>query len=124
MSLQSTHALAEGQSINWETLKSRCIGRLDLVERALARFHDALEVDLVALESAAGSLNAEEIARIAHRIKGTSLTVSADRLAEFASNLERKAEKSLDHVEDSLTDIRDECGRLSELITKRQTGTE
>lgn len=122
MSLQQTHALAEEQSINWETLKSRCIGRLDLVEKALNRFQDALEGDLQSLEEAVETLNSEEVARIAHRIKGTSLTVSADRLAGFALNLERQVEADSSYDEASLADIRDECCRLSELISHHRSG--
>lgn len=122
MSLQQTHAPAEDQSINWETLKSRCIGRLDLVEKALNRFQDSLVDDLQSLEEAFETLNTEEVARIAHRIKGTSLTVSADRLAGFAMHLERQAEEDSNYNEASLADIRDECCRLSQLISQHRTG--
>lgn len=122
MSLQQTHAPADEQSINWETLKSRCIGRLDLVEKALNRFQDSLEDDLQSLEEAVETLNSEEVARIAHRIKGTSLTVSADRLAGFAMHLERQAEEDSNYDEASLADIRDECCRLSQLISQHRSG--
>ncbi|QDU77468.1 Hpt domain protein [Bremerella volcania] len=123
MSLQQTHAPAEEQSINWETLKSRCIGRLDLVEKALNRFQDSLADDLESLEEAVEKLNSQEVARIAHRIKGTSLTVSADRLAGYAMHLERQAEEEdLNYDEASLADIRDECCRLSQLISQHRSG--
>ncbi|GAA4434805.1 hypothetical protein GCM10023155_32470 [Bremerella cremea] len=110
------------QSINWESLTSRCIGRIDLVEKALDRFQQTLVGDLEALEAAADEQNAEEVARIAHRIKGTSLTVSADRLAEFATKLEQKAEGSLQDVDGSLSDIREEYGRLTDIISQRRVG--
>jgi len=122
MSLQQTHAPAEEQSINWETLKSRCIGRLDLVEKALNRFQHALTDDLQSLEEAMETFDSQEVARIAHRIKGTSLTVSADRLAGFAKNLERQAESEFVYDDDALADIRDECCRLSQLITQHCSG--
>lgn len=122
MSLPQTHAPTDEQSINWETLKSRCIGRLDLVEKALHRFQDSLADDLRSLEEAVDTLDSEEVARIAHRIKGTSLTVSADRLAGFAMNLERQADEDLDYDEESLADIRDECCRLSQLISQHRPG--
>ena len=122
MSLQQTHALTEEQSINWETLKSRCIGRLDLVEKALNRFQNSLADDLHSLEEAVETLDSQEVARIAHRIKGTSLTVSADRLAGFAMHLERRAEEDLSYDEESLADIRDECCRLSQLISQHRSG--
>ncbi|MEW4563088.1 Hpt domain-containing protein [Bremerella sp. JC770] len=122
MSLQETHAPTQEQSINWETLKSRCIGRLDLVEKALHRFQGSLEDDLQSLEEALETLNSQEVARIAHRIKGTSLTVSAERLAGFAMHLERQAEEELDYDEVSLTDFRDECCRLSRIISQHRSG--
>ncbi|MBI1247015.1 hypothetical protein GC197_04125 [bacterium] len=119
MNGETAQVFAEEQSINWESLKSRCIGRLDLVQKALSRFQEHLVGDLEALEIAAESRNCEEIARIAHRIKGTSLTVSADRLAEFAMDLEQKAEKHEDAMDDSLSEIREECCRLSEAIEQQ-----
>ena len=122
MSLPQTHAPTEVRSINWEALKWRCIGRLDLVEKALNRFHDALGQDLKDLETAMEALDSTEVARIAHRIKGTSLTVSADRLAEHALDLEKKAEGNSQDYEESLSDIRDECCRLSEIISQRRYG--
>lgn len=120
MSLQSMQTPSCEQSINWDTLKARCIGRIDLVEKALARFQGTLSDDLLQLEEAAAALNTDEIARIAHRIKGTSLTVSADRLAAFAWDLEKKAEESLQGVDDILGDIRDECCHLGEIIEHRR----
>jgi len=122
MSLQQTHAPTDVQSINWETLKSRCIGRLDLVDKALHRFQGSLEDDLQSLEEAMETLDTQEVARIAHRIKGTSLTVSAERLAAFATHLERQAEEDLNYDEVSLTDIRDECCRLSQIISQHRSG--
>ncbi|RCS47790.1 Hpt domain-containing protein [Bremerella cremea] len=120
MSFQSTHAPPSEQSLNWETLKARCIGRLDLVAKALSRFQGSLEEDIQQLEQATRRHDSNDVARIAHRIKGTSLTVSAERLAGIALNLERKAEENLDDVEASLVEIRDECCRLSEIILQHR----
>ncbi len=120
MSSQSTHAPPGEQSINWETLEARCIGRIDLVRKALARFQGSLEDDIQELQRATERNNPDDVAKIAHRIKGTSLTVSADRLAGFALNLERKAEGNLNDVEESLSEIRDECCRLSEIIMQHR----
>lgn len=120
MSLQSTQRPSCEQSINWETLTARCIGRIDLVEKALARFQGTLSDDINQLEEAAKAVNTDEVARIAHRIKGTSLTVSADRLAAYAWELEQKAEEKHQDVDDILTDIRDECCHLSEIIEKHR----
>ena len=122
MNWQPMPTFSTDQSINWESLTSRCIGRIDLVEKALDRFQQTLVGDLEALEAAADEQNAEEVARIAHRIKGTSLTVSADRLAEFATKLEQKAEGSLQDVDGSLSDIREEYGRLTDIISQRRVG--
>ncbi|MEW4452954.1 Hpt domain-containing protein [Bremerella sp. JC817] len=122
MNWQPMLTFSTDQSINWETLTSRCIGRIDLVEKALDRFQQALVGDLEALEAAADEQNSEEVARIAHRIKGTSLTVSADRLAEIATKLEQKAEGSLQNVDESLSDIREEYDRLTDIISQRRVG--
>ena len=119
MNGETAQVCAQEESINWESLKSRCIGRIDLVQKALSRFQEHLAIDLEELELAAQLHDCHEIARIAHRIKGTSLTVSADRLAEYAMDLEQKAEKNDDLLDGSLTEIREECCRLSEAIEQQ-----
>lgn len=77
--------------INVEDLLTRCLGRLDLAERILQKFLDALDVDVRQLEAAVQAGNADEVAHLAHRIKGASLAVSAGQLTACARHLEDSA---------------------------------
>lgn len=116
MNLQTETETPAEVSLDWESLSNRCLGRLDLVERALARFQEGLGDDLTQLEQAIGASDEQEWARLAHRIKGTSLTVSATRLSRCALELERKTGTDSAEVEQSLNEIREECDRLHVVI--------
>lgn len=116
MDLQAISTIPAEASLNWEALSNRCLGRIDLIERALVRFNDSLSSDLINLEQAAGASDSEAILRIAHRIKGASLTVSAGRLSTCAIDLENKAGSSAEELDACIEGIREECSRLSDLI--------
>lgn len=119
MNLQSIDSLPADDSVNWEHLSHRCLGRIDLMKKALSRFLETMRSDLRELEAAAAAYNRHEIARLAHRIKGTSLTVSAERLSQHALELETKADQLPDEVDQCLAEIREECRLLSEQIAQR-----
>ena len=116
MNLQTSTETPAEVSLDLKSLSNRCLGRLDLIERALARFQEGLVDDLTQLEQAIGASDEQEWARLAHRIKGTSLTVSATRLSRCALELERKMGADSAEVEQSLNEIREECDRLHVVI--------
>jgi HPt (histidine-containing phosphotransfer) domain-containing protein len=74
--------------LDLEGLQRRCMGNLDLVERVIEKFQQRLPEELASLEKAMETGEPEEIARAAHRIKGTSASVSANRLQAVAEAIE------------------------------------
>ncbi|HUG69934.1 MAG TPA: Hpt domain-containing protein [Pirellulaceae bacterium] len=107
--------------LDCDELLARCLGNADLVERVLARFRGSIDQELDALERSLDAADAGDIARRAHRIKGTSLTVSAHRLNECAQRLETVAMSDhLDDIHSCVEDIRQEFARLDELIASQQ----
>ena len=79
---------SESTPVDLDDLLVRCLGRIDLAERILKKFETVLEADLQQLESAVHARDTEEIAHLAHRIKGASLAVSARPITECAKCLE------------------------------------
>ena len=99
-------------------LAARCLGRLDLVEKVLGKFQTAMDQELDELEQALRDVDAESIADIAHRIKGTSLTLSAAGLSDCAQHLETALETDGPAgVEESVAAIKGEWVRVSKMIS-------
>jgi len=80
---------ADPKPFDLEELLDRCMGNLELAERLLAKFQDRFQADLAELEQALQTGPSGEIARVAHRIKGASASVSALRLRELAGQIEQ-----------------------------------
>lgn len=81
--------------IDLDSLLQRCMGRLELMERMLASFTDNAAADIDELTHAIERSDSAEVARIAHKLKGTSLTVSAVPLAKVADQLHHVASHDL-----------------------------
>lgn len=71
-----------------ESLLNRCMGNIDLVQRVLDKFQQRLPEELDAMEKALQLGDTEQVARIAHRVRGSSATVSAESLAQAATEIE------------------------------------
>lgn len=100
-----------------DELSARCLGRLDLVDKVLRRFHQAMDQELDELECALRAADASAIAGIAHRIKGTSLTVAAHGLTDCAEQLETAAQTDGPaSCDEGVAAIREEWTRLSDTI--------
>jgi two-component system sensor histidine kinase EvgS len=117
-----TSSEPENRPLDFDELTDRCLGRLDLVDRVLERFHDSVDDELAHLEEALLRANADEIASHAHRIKGTSKTLAAHRLQECAERLEASATAGqLEGMEESIKDMKHEYARIAEAISNHKS---
>lgn len=106
-----------------DELSERCLGRLELVEKVLHRFHEAMDPELKQLEHALVAADFDAIAGIAHRIKGTSVTVAAHGLTNCAQQLESAARSECHNdIKRSVSNITEEWQRLSEIVATRSRG--
>ena len=90
-SVQTPNRSVDEKPIDFDALADRCMGRLDLVARVLARFQEAAEKEMRDLQDALERSDRDEVAKIAHRVAGSSLTASANPLAECSRRIEREA---------------------------------
>ena len=122
MNQQSEHP--EQSVLDWEALKTRCLGNLALVDRVLAKFTGQLTADLDALERAIISEDAVQAAQLAHRIKGTAGSVSARHLYDNASRAEQRATSGqLSVLPEDLRRMREDRLELVEAIERMKQPT-
>lgn len=74
--------------LNIEELQNRCMGNLDLVQRVLDKFQTRFPEEVLEIQNALDAGDTEHVARVAHRVKGTSASVSAKGLTQAAAELE------------------------------------
>lgn len=92
-----------------EGLRKRCMGDLHLVQNVLKTFHERMPTELKTIETALQSRDTDEIARIAHRVRGTSASVSADGMARAAAAVEDAGRHGqLDELSNNVKHLRDE----------------
>ncbi len=64
------------------------MGNVELVQEVLRQFETRTPEEIEAIEKALQLQDAEQIARLAHRLRGTSATISAEGLTRAAADLE------------------------------------
>ena len=79
------------QVVNRDELIHRMMGSVQMAERMLRKFVDSSDSECDALESMVRMGNKSEIVSLAHRHKGTARTMSAERVANVAAELEQRA---------------------------------
>jgi HPt (histidine-containing phosphotransfer) domain-containing protein len=85
---QHTVESTASEVFDLEALHTRCMGNLDFVQRVLEKFEQRVPEELAELERLVALNDGEEVARVAHRLKGTSANVSADGLCQAAAEIE------------------------------------
>lgn len=103
-----------------EELKTRCLGRMDLVERLLSRFQQSLDDDLEQLDQAIQAESTNDIGHLAHRMKGSSLTVGAHGISDAAHRLETSvATNQMEDIKAFVSELKRERSLLDDLISDR-----
>jgi HPt (histidine-containing phosphotransfer) domain-containing protein len=74
--------------LDLEELRSRCMGNIELVQQVLKKFESRTPEEIEAIEKALQLQDTQQIARVAHRLRGTSATVSAEGLTRAAAEIE------------------------------------
>ncbi len=108
----------EPRPFELEELLARCVGNLELVERVLKKFATHFADDLERLERHLQVGDADELARVAHTMKGASANVAAPGLREQTARIEELARgRQLDQISSRLTLLRNEWSRFSSSLS-------
>ena len=88
---------------------ARCLGNAEFAWRILQKFQRIFEDDLEGMQQALRLSDAEAVARVAHRLKGSAGNVAAMRLRHVLANLEQSGRHGrLDEVPRQLELLVDE----------------
>ena len=101
----------------FDELVERCMGQIDFAERVLSKFEQTFGGDLTELEDLLERENHEEIALVAHRLKGASANVGAPRLCDRAAKIENlaRAQRTAE-IPPYLDQLRSEWSRFVESV--------
>ena len=106
--------------IDSQGLMRRCMGNMDFAARVLRRFAGQFGGDVDQLRSSLIESDAGSVARIAHRLKGTSANVSAVRLQAIAKEIEDLAAvENLSEVSDRVDEMLDAWNELVSSMAPR-----
>jgi HPt (histidine-containing phosphotransfer) domain-containing protein len=105
--------------IDLTALVDRCMGNLEFAERILDRFQERAEQDLEELEKLIELRDAGQLARVAHRMKGSSANVAAEGLQRIAEQIEELGRSGrLAEVPAHLEQFRREWARCQEFTER------
>ena len=81
----------DGELLNHDALVARCMGNHALVQRLLARYADTGHEDCEAMDAALRARDITALAAVAHRLKGSSGIIGADRISQLSSTIEKQS---------------------------------
>ena len=87
--MSTEQAILEVSAFEFDELLERCMGNLEFVERILSKFQRRFGENLEELEKALDAEDAEQLVRLAHRLKGESANMAARGLRDQAAKIER-----------------------------------
>jgi len=94
------------------SLLDRCMGNVDFLNRLLDKFRNRVGSEVERLSQAVQAQNAQEMAQVAHSLKGAAANVSAINLARIALELEQLgAGSDWETASACLTKLREEVDR-------------
>ena len=104
--------------VELEELLARCVGKMDFVQRVLDRFMACFGEDIDRLERHFQFQQPEELARVAHAMKGAAGSVAAHGLEEHVAGIEQMARtRQLQDFSSRLVQLREEWSRVSESVS-------
>jgi HPt (histidine-containing phosphotransfer) domain-containing protein len=101
--------------IDHQALLTRCMNRLDFVERMLALFQDQCGVEVANLEQALDKRDMDSVRRIAHRLAGASANAAAVGLQARAAELRHAADAgSVEKTSQCMVELQREWHRFTQ----------
>jgi HPt (histidine-containing phosphotransfer) domain-containing protein len=85
---QQTSESSVAEVLDLEALRNRCMGNIEFMQRVLEKFQQQVPKELAELEQLLEAGDVEQVARVAHRVKGTSANTGASGLRRAAAEIE------------------------------------
>ncbi len=104
--------------LDYDALIERCMGNIELASRLLEKCQTCLPHEIEELDRALDVRDAEQLARTAHRLRGTTANISANGLCRAAEEIERLGKMGcLTDVSTSLEHLHEEWGRFRDYVS-------
>lgn len=112
-------------ALNYEELLARCMGNIEFAERVIEKFQSSFGQDLENLETGLQSEDAETVTTFAHRLKGSSASVGAHGLRQWAAEIEQlgRADR-LPEARQPVRHLRREWSRFLDHVSSGQLRSE
>ena len=103
--------------LDLEGLLNRCMGNIGLVQRVLQKFEERMPEEFKDMESALESGDIDRVASLAHRVKGSSASVSAEGMMHAAAEIETAGRSGCEtDLSERMVRLRDEWKRYLEYV--------
>jgi HPt (histidine-containing phosphotransfer) domain-containing protein len=110
----------EPAALEYDELVARLMGNVELAERLIASFQRHFQEEVTQIQKQLDAEDADGIAVLAHRLKGASANVAAERLRHLAEEIEQLARaEQLDRIPPHLDQLRDEWTRFVDSASSR-----
>jgi HPt (histidine-containing phosphotransfer) domain-containing protein len=115
---QRTSESSAAEVLDLEDLRNRCMGNIDFVQRVLAKFQQQVPKELAELEQLLEVGDVEQVARVAHRVKGTSANVAAPGLRHAAAAIEELGRTGrMTEISHGIKHMRDEWEKYLDYVS-------
>lgn len=109
-------------AVDVSELLVRCLGRADIAERVLNKFRESAPADVAEIQRAFARQDWQQIALIAHRLKGAALAVAAHPLCDQACNLETAArQQEFDRIEAGIASLNNTMAQVIRVTLQNPT---
>jgi HPt (histidine-containing phosphotransfer) domain-containing protein len=89
IAVSSTIPVAETEIFNYNVLIERCMGNIGLANRLIDKCRTYLPQEFKELEKAFADKDAQQVALLAHRLKGATATILAQGMKRAAEEIEQ-----------------------------------
>ena len=114
-----TDSQNEKEILDWAKLANHTGNEASFIEDIVEAWLEESPAHIVALAEAIKAENAEEVSSLAHAIKGSAATISANYLAEAALQLEIAGrEENLENAEAMFVDIQEEFEKVKSFLSQ------
>jgi len=103
-------------------LSERCMGSAAVATLVLDKFEEQLTADVETIQECLAAGDVEQIARVAHALKGAAGAVAASTLRDLAAEIERLARKEeIESITRELASLRSEVDRCLAYLPAART---
>ena len=117
------HSFSEEKPFDFEKIMEQWNGKVEFVTRILKTFETETAADLTKLEGALEAGDTDALSALAHRIKGASAAIGAEKIQNIAKEIEMQGRNcSIESAGENLADLKTEFALYRRYLGKSLSG--